>query len=210
MSKLRCSGLLHNGWQKKTAHLLFPSLSVPAPSQSLPVEYYVLSGSVCKAPCRNLIQNDKVLVQKERKITQGCNIDGALKAACCPNTAVRGRTKGFSNAFNAWAFHLPRSVINFAVLSCLGYLSSAFSSMAEVKLLQDIGFVFSLQIPVHALPGQCLTFTSRYSNQALHLCSPGQGSEGQVTDDDSLRRWSCKNLSPSAPKAWRLRGASCS
>lgn len=78
----------------KTAHLLFPSLFVPAPFQSLPVKCYVLSGSVCKALCRNLIQNDKALVQKELKIAQGCHIDGALKA-------VQGRAKGSSNAFNA-------------------------------------------------------------------------------------------------------------
>lgn len=65
----------------KTAHLLFPSLFVPAPSQSLSVEYYVLSGSVCKALCRNLIQNDKALVQKELKIAQGCNIDGGTKGS---------------------------------------------------------------------------------------------------------------------------------
>lgn len=74
---------------RKTAHLLFPSLFLPALSQSLPVKSYVLSGSVCKALCRNVIQNDKVPVQKELKIPQGCNIDGVLKAVCCPHTAGR-------------------------------------------------------------------------------------------------------------------------
>lgn len=104
-----------------TAHLSFPSLFVPALFQS--VKSYVLSGCVCKAQHRNVIQNDKALSRRNLQVHKDRTQTATLKAACCPH--VVGKTKDFSVPL---MLPLPTLVVHFIVTSCFWCLSSSHDS----------------------------------------------------------------------------------
>lgn len=82
------------------------------------------------------MQTCKVLVQKELKIPQGCNIDGGIKGSLLPSYSKGD--KGFSNILNVLAFLLTRLIVD---LQCYLFGVSVFCLliMDKVRLLQDIG-----------------------------------------------------------------------